>query len=89
MLHTGLRSAYDQQERADLYEFYLKQALANPYLVGTHWFQLNDQAVTGRRDGENYQIGFLDYCDNPYLEMVRASRSVGGRLYRLRSEDSQ
>ncbi len=86
MLHTGLRSAYDQKERALLYEFYVKQALENPFLVGTHWFQLNDQAVTGRRDGENYQIGFLDYCDNPYPEMVAASRSIGGQLYRLRMD---
>jgi hypothetical protein len=84
MLHTGLRSAYDQDERATLYEFYVKQALANPYLVGTHWFQLNDQPVTGRRDGENYQIGFLSYCDIPYPEMIGASRSVGGNLYQLR-----
>ena len=84
MLHTGLRSAYDQDERADLYEFYVKQALENPYLVGTHWFQLNDQAVTGRRDGENYQIGFLTYCDNPHPEMIGASRSIGDRLYQLR-----
>jgi hypothetical protein len=86
MLHTGLRSAYDQNERAVLYEFYVEQALMNPFLVGTHWFQLNDQAVTGRRDGENYQIGFLDYCDNPYPEMVAASRIVGRGLYRYRLE---
>jgi hypothetical protein len=86
MLHTGLRSAYDQNERALLYEFYVTQALENPFLVGTHWFQLNDQAVTGRRDGENYQIGFLDYCDNPYPEMIAASRNVGGGLYRYRTE---
>ena len=86
MLHTGLRSAYDQNERAVLYEFYVKQALENPFLVGTHWFQFNDQAVTGRRDGENYQIGFLDYCDNPYPEMVAASRNVGSGLYRYRAK---
>lgn len=89
MLHTGLRSAYDQSERAVLYEFYVKQALANPQLVGTHWFQLNDQAVTGRRDGENYQIGFLDYCDAPYPEMVAASRNVGQQIYRFRLEGDQ
>jgi len=85
MLHTGLRSAYDQSERAVVYEFYLKQALENPFLVGTHWYQLNDQAVTGRRDGENYQIGFLDICDNPYPEIIGASRSIGSQLYPLRA----
>jgi hypothetical protein len=85
MLHTGLRSTYDQDERAELYQFYVEQALANPYLVGTHWFQMNDQVTTGRRDGENYQIGFLDICDNPYPETIEASRTVGEQLYRLRA----
>ena len=84
MLHTGLRSAYDQNERAVFYEFYLKQALENPFLVGTHWFQFSDQVATGRRDGENYQIGFVDICDNPYPEIIGASRSVGSQLYQLR-----
>ena len=41
-------------------------ALDNPLIVGTHWFQFGDQATTGRGDGENYQIGFLDVCDTPY-----------------------
>jgi len=85
MLHTGLRSAYDQNERAVLYEFYVKQALENPFLVGAHWFQFNDQVATGRRDGENYQIGFLDICDSPYPEIIGASRRVGNQLYQFRS----
>jgi hypothetical protein len=85
MLHTGLRSTYDQAERAEQYRFYVEQALENPYLVGTHWFQMNDQVTTGRRDGENYQIGFLDICDNPYPETIEASRAVGKQLYRFRA----
>ena len=85
MLHTGLRSAHDQTERAVLYEFYVKQALRNPFIVGTHRFKLNDQATTGRSDGENCQIGLLDICDNPYPEMIGASRSVGSQLYELRA----
>ena len=84
MLHTGLRNAYDQEERAELYRFYVRQALENPYLVGTHWYQLNDQVTTGRKDGENYQIGFLSICDIPHQEMVDASRSIGRQLYSLR-----
>jgi hypothetical protein len=85
LLHTGLLNAYDQQERAGLYEFYVKQALRNPFVVGTHWFELNDEPTTGRRDGENYQIGFLDICDNPYPEIIGASRSIGKQLYQIRT----
>jgi hypothetical protein len=84
--HTGLRSVANQQQRAEAYYQYVKGALGNPQIVGTHWFQYSDQAFTGRFDGENYQIGFIDICDNPYPEMVDAARRIGYKLYRLRSE---
>ena len=85
MLHPGLLFADDQKQRAAFYEYYVKQALQNPSIVGTHWYLLNDEPATGRRDGENYQIGFLDVCDNPYNEMVEATRAVGRQLYELRA----
>lgn len=84
MFHTGLRATKDQAERAAAYKRYVQGALKNPLLVGTHWFQFGDQATTGRGDGENYQIGFLDVCDTPYPETIQASREVGADLYRLR-----
>ncbi|MBN1418786.1 MAG: serine hydrolase [Planctomycetes bacterium] len=86
MFHTGLRRARDQRHRADLYAAYVRGALENPLIVGTHWFQYQDQATTGRGDGENYQIGFLDICDTPYPEIVAAARHVGARMYEIRSE---
>ncbi len=84
MFHTGLRKTTDQQDRADKYKSYVQGALRNPYIVGTHWFQYKDQATTGRGDGENYQIGFIDICDKPYPEIVRACREVGYDLYEYR-----
>jgi len=84
MLHTGLRSVGSQAERGRAYSFYLRGALANPAVVGAHWFQYHDQCTTGRFDGENYQIGFLDICDTPYPETIAASRSAGFPLYRAR-----
>lgn len=84
MFHTGLKKTTDQQDRAAKYKSYVQGALRNPYLVGTHWFQYKDQATTGRGDGENYQIGFIDICDKPYPEIVRASREVGYDLYEYR-----
>ncbi len=86
MFHTGLRKTKDQDERAETYKSYVYGALKNRWLVGTHWFQFGDQATTGRGDGENYQIGFLDVCDTPYPEIIRASREVGAEMYRVRSE---
>ncbi len=81
MFHTGLRATANQEERAEAYRNYVRGAIRNPWLVGTHWFQFGDQATTGRGDGENYQIGFLDICDTPYPEIIRASRQIGEAMY--------
>jgi len=84
MFHTGLRKARDQNHRAQLYEDYVRGALRNRHIIGTHWFQYKDQPTTGRGDGENYQIGFIDICDRPYSEIIEASRRVGRDLYKYR-----
>jgi hypothetical protein len=84
LFHPGLVPVKDQQQRADRYKRYVEGALANPLVVGTHWFQYKDQSTTGRDDGENYQIGFVDICDNPYPETIEACRQVGYRMYQLR-----
>ncbi|MCF7708416.1 MAG: metallophosphoesterase [Verrucomicrobia bacterium] len=84
MFHTGLCETRSQRDRAEHYKGYLESALRNPHVIGTHWFQFRDQALTGRGDGENYQIGFLDVCDTPYPETVKAARDVGEDMYRLR-----
>jgi len=85
LLHTGLRMVVNQGQRADAYRHFVTSALLNPLIVGAHWFQLYDEPTAGRGDGENYQIGFLDVCDQPYAETVAASRDVGYRLYQIRN----
>jgi hypothetical protein len=84
MFHTGLKPVTNQRERAEAYASYVRGALQNRWIVGTHWFQFGDQATTGRGDGENYQIGLLDICDTPYPETIRACREVGHALYQCR-----
>ena len=85
MFHTGLVPTASQQERAAAYQQYVRSALKNPLVVGTHWFQYGDQATTGRGDGENYQIGFVDICDTPYVETIQACREVGYAMYPYRA----
>lgn len=85
LLQPGLRYAADQNERAELFGYYLTQALENPYIVGAHWFQLVDQSVAGRGDGENYQAGFLTVGDLPQQEMINQSREIGYKMYDIRS----
>ena len=84
MLHVGLRGVANQNQRAETYSSYVEGALNNPQIVGTHWFQYCDQAISGRVDGENYQIGFVDVCDNPYPEIVDAARKIGNKMYKIR-----
>ncbi|MBD3181408.1 beta-agarase [Candidatus Poribacteria bacterium] len=84
MFHTGLGPVENQDARAEAYINYVHSALENPRIVGTHWFQYGDQATTGRGDGENYQIGFLDIVDTPYTATIEACRQVGYNMYEYR-----
>lgn len=84
MFHTGLGPVDNQAARASAYKNYVSGALQNPHIVGTHWFQYGEQATTGRGDGENYQIGFLDIVDTPYMETIQACREMGYSMYKQR-----
>jgi hypothetical protein len=79
-LASGLVQAKDQDERAAAYRYYVEQCAAHPAMVGTHWFQWIDQPATGRNDGENYKIGFIDVTDRPYEELVAAAKLTHDRL---------
>jgi hypothetical protein len=82
MFHTGLVPVANQEERARAYKQYVLGALHHPQFVGCHWFQYQDEPVTGRvYDEENYQIGFVDVADTPYTEMIQASREAAAVLY--------
>ncbi len=85
MFDPGLCQARDQDDRASRYAAYVREAAAAPWCVGAHWFQYLDQALTGRPDGENYNIGFVDATDEPYPEMREAARKVHAQLYQIRT----
>ncbi|WP_029011817.1 hypothetical protein [Niveispirillum irakense] len=79
-LAPGLVQAMNQQERAQAYRYYVENAAAHSFVVGTHWFQWVDQPATGRSDGENYNIGWVDVTDQPYPALVAASKEIAGRV---------
>lgn len=83
---SGLIQLKDQAERGETYRRYLKSALEDPRFVGAHWHQYSDDVATGRFDGENFQIGWVDICDNPYPETIAAVRWIGDNMYRIRNE---
>lgn len=85
MLHTGLVPVATQEARAQAYRDYVEGALRHPQFVGCHWFEYQDEPITGRvYDEENYQIGLVDVTDTPYPETIATLRSIGTNLYRLR-----
>jgi hypothetical protein len=84
-LAPGLAQTRNQEERGVAYRYYVENAAAHPALIGTHWFQWIDQPSTGRNDGENYNIGFLDVTDRPYPELINASKETFKRLLDIHS----
>ncbi|MEM1098697.1 MAG: beta-galactosidase [Planctomycetota bacterium] len=86
MWGIGLQSAASQTGRARLYRDYVTGALRNPHCVGTHWFQYNSQAFTGRGDGENFQVGLTDIGGRPWPELRAAIRTVGQTMYTTRRD---
>lgn len=84
LFHPTLLKKANQNERAWAYYNYAKSALENPQVVGIHWHQFSDQATTGRFDGEDFQVGFTDVCDNPYPETISKVREIGEQMYKIR-----
>ncbi|HPG38247.1 MAG TPA: hypothetical protein PLP19_01630 [bacterium] len=83
---TGIGHVQNQAARGQAYRYYIEDAAANPWCVGAHWFTLYDQSALGRGDGENYNIGFLDVCNNPYVELVSAARQTHSVLYEIAAQ---
>jgi hypothetical protein len=79
----------DQTERGVAYQYYVERAAAHPAIVGTHYFQLVDQPVSGRYDGENYNLGFLNQLDLPYPEMIRFAQETHRRVYQVHAGAEQ
>lgn len=84
-LAPGLVQCASQEERGVAYRFYVEHAAAHPAVIGAHWFQWIDEPNTGRGDGENYNIGFVDVTDRPYPELVAAAQATHARLLDVHS----
>jgi hypothetical protein len=82
-LAASLVQVRDQRERGVAYRYYVEQGFSMPELIGAHWFQWADQPCTGRFDGENYNIGFVDVTDRPYPELVDAIKETHRRLLQV------
>jgi len=78
---TGLIRAYGQEERTKACIYYMEQAMAHTCSVGAHYFEMNDQPVLGRFDGECMQHGLISICNMPYPELTQAMEKLAERMY--------
>jgi hypothetical protein len=84
-LGAGLVQTANQKERGVGYRYYVEQAAAMPAFIGASWFQWIDSSVTGRMDGENYNIGLLDVTDRPYWDFIEGVEEAHKRLFDVHS----
>ena len=71
----GITELAREEDRGPAYAHFLQQALAEPSIVGVHWFQYLDQPVTGRLlDGENGHFGLVGITDVPFQGFVQSVR---------------
>jgi hypothetical protein len=82
-LTASLVAATSQDDRGLAYRHFLENVAALPSVVGAHWFQWADQPVTGRFDGECYNIGLVDITDVPYEGFLTHVRTTHTRLYEI------
>jgi hypothetical protein len=78
---NGIQGAFDQTERGIAFRYYTENGFARPEVIGLHYFLWNDQPITGRFDGENYNVGLIDICNRPYTELVEAMTETNKRIY--------
>jgi len=76
-------TSFTAAERRRLYVEFVRKWAEQPYSLGCHWFQFEDQPATGRPgDGENQIIGLVDVTDRPHADMVAAVKRASAGMYR-------
>lgn len=83
LLSNGLLSAPTQEERGKACEFYMQRAIHNRHCVGIHYFEMNDQPLLGRFDGECMEHGAIDICNRPFNELVAHFKATADKLYEI------
>jgi len=81
---NGICSSASQAERGYHYSYYVEQGATLPELIGAHYFQYNDQAMLGRGDGENCNVGLIDVCGKPHAEMMDKVKHTNARIMDIR-----
>ncbi len=82
----------NRYERARAYRNFVCGMAGTSFVIGTDWFQWNDEPPAGRSvDGEDMNVGFVTVDDQPYDMMYAANRAVRDTVNSIheKSDDSQ
>ncbi len=82
---SAIQMMDDEKQKGLAYRNYVEKAAATGFVVGTHWFEYLDQAVTGRWFqgfyGEGFGIGFLNVADRPYKQFLDEIIKTNYQIY--------
>ena len=68
------------RDRGLAYQAFAESQAAHPLFVGSGWYAYYDQPVTGRPDGESYNVGLVNQQDQPYAEMINIMKTAHAGL---------
>lgn len=84
-LAGGVIDVRNQVERGNAYRSYVEEAAALPYVIGSQWFSVLDQALTGRwfqhYNGESMNIGLVNVADRPFKEFLAEIMKTNYQIY--------
>lgn len=73
---------FTSTQRYKMVQDYLTWFRQQPYSLGAHWYQWNDQPLTGRvGDGENQTVGLVDITDRIHPEVVMGIKDFSLKMY--------
>lgn len=70
-------------DRGYAFKSFVEAQTSHPLFVGSGWFSYYDQAVTWRKDGENFNIGLVNQQDQPYTDMIHIMKTVNAGLEKV------
>ncbi|MFT4147050.1 MAG: S-layer homology domain-containing protein [Mobilitalea sp.] len=74
-----------EEEKGLYYRYYVEKLAASGYAVGAHWFEMMDQAATGRWfqgvGGEAAGIGLFNVADRPYKTFLKSVMDTNYNIY--------
>ena len=82
---TCIKGVASQEDRRLLWREFVESCAAHPFGVGAHWFEFTDEFILGRFDGENYQIGIVDICMQPYQEITQGIHETAQVIYQVKN----